>query len=163
MNVRLRLIRKEDYPLILAWRSNNLVYDGLYRQSLAQKPITWEEHLEWLKSRNADWRTFIAIYENRPVGVVTIGQLDHWSPEIGLYLGEITLWGKGIGTKMVQMGLAWLKDYSLSHPHIVACRTTILDDNIASKRVFEKCGFKCAGRARHKESWYVKMLEGQTD
>lgn len=158
MGIKLRLIQKEDYPLTLAWRSNKAVYDGRYQQFQNQKPLTWEEHIKWNESRNADWRSFIAIYEGRPVGVVTISQLDHWCPEIGLYLGEISLWGKGIGTEMLRRGIMWIQEYSLSQKYIVGCHTTILDSNSRAIRVFKKCGFKRIAVAREGESWYQRML-----
>jgi len=151
-------MRKEDYSLTLAWRSNNEIYEGFYQQSLAHKGLVWEDHVKWNESRNADWRRFIVIYDNRPVGVVTMSDLDHWCPEVGLYIGEVSLWGKGIGTKMLQKALEWIKEYSLSHAYIVGCRTTILNANIAAVKVFIKCGFKRTADARKGESWYQCMF-----
>ncbi|KKM13602.1 hypothetical protein LCGC14_1714650 [marine sediment metagenome] len=160
MDIKLRLVRKEDYPLTMAWRSNPDLYQGFYRQDA---PLTWEDHIAWHNSRNKDWRNFLAIYDGRTVGVVTIGQLDHWEPEVGIYVGEATLWGKGIGTKMMQKGIEWIQEYSLSHNHIQSVHTTILDSNLASIKLFEKCGFKRVSVARESESWYVRplRLEGE--
>ena len=93
MNIRLRLIQKEDYPLTLAWRSNPEIFRGFYQQSQSQKAVVWDEHVQWYESRNVDWRNFIVVFEDRPAGVVTIGQLDNWEPEIGVYIGELGLWG----------------------------------------------------------------------
>ena len=106
MMILLRDANKSDLPLIMAWRSNPLIYQGFYQQT---EPLRWEEHLAWWESRNKDWREFIIVLvedtEMRDVGVVTIGQLDHWSPEAGVLLGEVSLWGKGIGTQAVRGGI----------------------------------------------------------
>ena len=160
MEIKLRLVRKEDYSLTMAWRSNPDLYQGFYQQDA---PLTWEGHIAWHNSRNKDWRNFLAIYDGRPVGVVTVGQLDHWEPEVGVYVGETTLWGKGIGTRMMLKGIEWMQEYSLSHKHIQSVHTTILDSNLASIKMFEKCGFKRVGVAREGESWYVRplRLEGE--
>lgn len=154
--MNIRLATESDLPLMMAWRSNPLIYQGFYTQ---KSPLVWEEHVKWFRSRNSDWRTFIFELD-RPVGVITIGQLDHWSPEIGYYLGEISLWNKGIGTMMVQMGIDWVKFYSETHKHITHVHTTIKDDNIGSIRIVEKLGFKKVMEAREGESYWQKNLRG---
>ncbi len=90
----------------------------------------------------------------RDIGVVNIGQLDHWSPEIGVYLGEVTLWGKGYGKLSIELALEWLSNHGYKH-----CHTTILDSNERSIRLFESLGFKRLGDARQNESWYNRTLE----
>ena len=91
--ITLRQATQDDLRLMLAWRNNPQVYQGIYNQSVENRKLTWEEHTNWFASRNKDWRTFIIEYNGEPVGVVTIGQLDHWCPEIGYYVGEVSLWG----------------------------------------------------------------------
>ena len=156
MDIKFRAVCKEDYPLTMAWRSNPDIFQGFYQQNA---PLEWDRHNAWYDSRNRDWRNFLAIYNGRPVGVITIGQLDHWEPEIGVYLGEVTLYGKGIGTGMVQKAIEWIQEYELSHSHIQSIHTTVLDSNIASIKLFLKCGFKQVGMARKGESWYVRPLK----
>jgi len=95
---------------------------------------------------------------DRPIGVVTIGQLDHWSPEIGYFIGETTLWGKGLGTEAVQMGIEWIMEYSKTHRHISGIHTTIKDDNIGSIKLIKKLGFKKGMKARNGEHYYFRGL-----
>jgi len=160
MDIEFREVCKDDYPLTMAWRSNPDIFQGFYQQ---KAPLTWERHIAWYASRNKDWRNFMAIYDGRPVGVITIGQLDHWEPEIGVYVGEVTLHGKGIGTAMVQKAIEWLQEYTLDHSHIQSIHTTILDTNLASIKLFHKCGFRRVAVAREGESWYMRplRLEGE--
>jgi hypothetical protein len=82
-----------DIELIMAWRSDPDIYKGYYTQT---EPLKWEEHINWWNSRNKDWHQFMAIYEGRRIGWVCIGQMDHWSPEIGYTIGEKTLWGRAL-------------------------------------------------------------------
>ena len=85
--------------------------------------------------------------------MVNIGQLDHWSPEIGYFVGEVSLWGKGVGKEAVRQSLGWLKEYGKEYAH-----TTILDNNTVSIKLIESLGFKKFGKARECESWYQKKL-----
>lgn len=150
----LRLANESDLPLMMAWRSNPLVYEGFYQQD---KSLVWQEHLLWWHTRNRDWRTFIIMLQEgdglRPIGVVTIGQLDHWSPEIGFYVGEVSLWTRGIGREAVRLGLEYIKAYGCEYAH-----TTILDSNERSIRLMRSLGFEVFGTARPGESWYQKKL-----
>jgi len=148
--ILLRFATEADLPLMLAWRSQEKVYQGFYTQ---REPLKWEEHIHWFKGRNQDWVTFIIIYETRPVGVVVIGQLDHWSPEIGYYVGEVSLWGKGIGKEAVKSALSWIKSGGKEYAH-----TTILDNNKRSISLIKSLGFKKFGKAREGESWYQRKL-----
>jgi len=171
MQVLLREATETDLELMMAWRSNPLVYQGFYTQD---KPLTWEEHLNWWRSRNKDWRTFIiliqdqmthadisyedGLWRKRCVGVVNVGQLDHWSPEVGYYVGEVTLWGKGIGKEAVRLALEWIKNYGKDHTHITGIHTTIPDNNEKSIRLIKSLGFEYLGPARPGESWWQKKL-----
>jgi len=157
LNINLRPLRKDDLPLTLAWRNNKEVYDGFYQQS-QDRAIVWDDHVRWNKGRNSDWRTFIVMYEDRPVGLITIGQLDNWEPEIGVCIGELTLWGKGVGKEAVFCGTEWLREYAVEHEHIVATRATILDSNSRSIKLFISLGFERIASARRNESLYRKWL-----
>lgn len=146
MDIYLRPTIESDYLLTMAWRSNPDLYQGFYQQG---KPLKWEEHIAWYLSRNKDWRNFIIMFDDRPVGVVTIGQLDHWSPEIGYYIGETTLWGKGIGKEAVRLALEYIKGCGKDY-----CHTTILKTNQRSIRLVKSLGFEYMAEARKGELWF---------
>lgn len=146
----LREATPDDYELMLAWRSDPDIYQGFYQQT---EPLKWEEHIEWLNSRNNDWRTYMVVNDNRRIGVVTIGQLDHWSPEVGYYIGEKSLWGRGYGTEAVGLGLEAVKGFGR-----VNCHTTVLKNNKASLALLVRLGFSILGDAREGELWLTKRL-----
>ena len=150
MNVYLRPLTEADYPLTMAWRSNPLVYQGFYSQ---YESLKWEEHILWIRSRNSGWRNFVVMYNDRPVGVVTICQLDHWSPEIGYYIGEVSLWGRGIGKEAVRQGLQYIKNFGRDY-----CHTTVLNENTRSLKLLKSLGFKKMGEARKGEVWLTLKM-----
>ena len=96
---------------------------------------------------------FIIEHEGRRIGGVTLGQLDHWSPEIGYFIGEVTLWGKGLGKQAVEMAIAWLKEKGYKY-----CHTTVLNDNMRSRNLLESLGFTCMAEARPGEVWMQKCV-----
>jgi RimJ/RimL family protein N-acetyltransferase len=80
--------------------------------------------------------------EWRDVGVVNVSDLDD-VPEVGLFIGEVALWGRGIGTAGVNFAVDWLADQGYDR-----ARSRIMEDNDGSIRLFEKVGFEHVGPAR---------------
>lgn len=155
LQVSLREATEADLPLMLAWRNNPLIWKGFYTQSRANRHLSWDEHQSWWRSRK-NWRIFIVqvaydLYQ-RPVGVVSFGQLDHWAPEIGFYL-DISVWGQGIGKEAVRQGLEWLKNQGFT-----GCQTTVLESNEASIRLMKGLGFEILGPAREGELFVLKRF-----
>ena len=152
----LRDLEEKDYPLIMAWRSNPLVYSGFYSQ---KGPLEWKGHVKYHTTRNSDWRTFIIeVTEDdvtRPVGVLNIGQLDNWKPELGVWIGEVALWGRGIGMVALRYAIDWIKLRQYPYQVIGA---TILDNNERSIRLFKSMGFVRICKAREGESEYEYRL-----
>lgn len=151
----LREMTKADLPLVLAWRNNPLIWQGTYTQ---RSPIVWEDHKEWWESRNQDHHSFMVIlFENnyaREIGVLHISLLDYWSPEIGIIIGEVSLWDKGFGTEAFGLGYKWLKARGFKHTS-----TTVPKTNKRAIRMLEKLGFKYTCNARSEwELRYEKEL-----
>ena len=157
MGVTLRPATEDDLELMMAWRSNPLVYDGFYTQKAS---LTWEEHWKWFHNRGNWWKIFVIQYDDRvtrirDVGVVTVGQLEYWEPETGLYNGEVSLWGKGIAREALSQVFNILKQMGYKYT-----RTTILDTNERSKKLYLSLGYELIGPARPGESLYRKKLIG---
>lgn len=92
-------------------------------------------------------------FDCRPVGVVNLqGLNDTWMPQIGYYI-ETSVWGKGVATEAVRLALEYLRGKGYHR-----CFTTVLENNLASRRVLEKNGFTLLGPARPKElTYWVKL------
>ncbi len=152
--VLLREAQVSDAELILAWRSIPEVYHGLYTQRKENRVLTWAEHWKWWKTRYT-WKVFIIQVNDgettRSVGYVNLGQLDHWKPEVGLVIGETTLWGQGIAKQALLLAIEWLKGKGYKRVH-----TSILKDNEGSMKLFQSVGFNIVGEARDGE-WEVEL------
>lgn len=142
MDIAYRPATEGDLELMLAWRSNPEIYRNLYSQD---QPLEWGDHIEWWESRvnQRDW--IIMIHDRdrwRSIGVVNLTDLDTDLPELGVWIGEVSLWGNGLATEAIEFAIDWLREQDYTE-----ARARILDQNEASKRVFEKNGFYHSGPA----------------
>ena len=80
----------------------------------------------------------------RKVGSVNVTDLSSNAPEVGIFIGEITFMGKGIGKKSVSMIIEWLE--SLNYPKVVA---HISKQNIPSQKLFTSLGFVQCGEVHN--------------
>lgn len=147
--ITIRLATEDDWDFTQLLRNSS--YEGSYQQI---EPIPWGVHEKWNANRPTTWRNLIVEHTDketlrrRRVGIITVGQLEHWQPEIG-YIVNPTDQGHGFATEAVRLTIQWLRDSGYDH-----CHTSIKDDNLASIAVIKKNGFTHAGPAREGESWY---------
>lgn len=147
--IQLREATDDDILWWMQLRNIPEVYAGFYAQN---RPLEIIGHAKWWYSRNHDWRKYIIELDGERIGVLNIGQLDHWSPEIG-YAIHPDYWGKGYGKEAVKISLDKLKELGKDH-----CHTTVLKDNERSLRLLKSLGFTILGDAREGEVWLQKKL-----
>lgn len=152
-DVRIRKMRMKDLEIVMAWRSNPDLYIFFEVQ---KKPLTWDEHYNfWFNRKNRE--DYIIEYNDnghwRKVGNLNLSLLNREYPELGILVGEVTLHGKGVGSKAVALGLKRLK--KLGHTKSAA---SIHQDNKRSQKLFEKFGFKKVEESA-KSLWKKYLLE----
>ena len=157
--ITLRPATEADLPLMFKWRNQPEVYEGFYQQT---RPLTWGEHHNWWYSRPSSWMTFIL--ERMPetkeekgrvkdIGVINIGQMEHWSPELGWYMGDLNEWRKGYMKEALIQVMKFLKERGYEY-----CHTTIKMDNERSLHLAYRLGFEMLGGAREGEFWLTRNL-----
>ncbi|WP_338729870.1 GNAT family N-acetyltransferase [Haladaptatus sp. DJG-WS-42] len=136
-----RPLQLEDLELLLAWRSNPDIYKHFRNQKSA---LTWSDHLSWFGSRPIDRHDYIIEYNGRRVGSVNLTQDSY----VGVFIGEVDLWGEGIATEAVN----WVCQRHSREKYFAE----IHEDNIGSKQLFEKCGF-----TKHEcvDEWIIYQLD----
>ena len=141
----------DDLELILAWRSNPNIYKWFQNQS---KPLEWENHYNFWKNRvnRIDW---IIFYRERKIGVAYITDLSSQTPNVGLYIGELTLQNQGVGKKTMKEMICWAHS-----KNIKTLTATIHCDNKSSLHLFQKFGFNFEKFHDEEENWglYLKSL-----
>lgn len=126
----LRPTNEADLPLLLAWRHNQKAM-----QYFADGFETWEHHRQWFASLMPQVaESYMIILDERPVGEAHIMWRD--APDIGLYIGDLSIWGQGIGKQAISLLLANLR--ARYRGRVTA---TIHPNNFRSRMLFKQMGF----------------------
>ena len=144
----LRKFRMEDAEAVFAYASNEdtarfVSWEAHRTLDDTRRFLQWEldryqagQTSEWAVMEKADGRIIGSI------GVVDY-QEQHRSCEIGYALGR-EYWGQGIVAEALERVLRYLfEECDMNRIHAVCC-----EENLASARVLEKCGFACEGLQR---------------
>jgi len=139
--ISLRKITENDTSLILKWRNSQFVKNNF----VIREPLTEENQRNWMESVIAKEKAiqYIILSNNFPVGSVYIRDIDytHKKGEFGIFIGEKSFIGKGLGlfaTKEI-LKIAF-DDIKL---HRVYLR--VFTDNISAIKTYRKAGFTKEG------------------
>lgn len=148
--IYLRKITFEDTENIIRWRNSDAVRSHFIDQEL----FTAESHENWLKNfvmeGKADQLIICISGEDNPkntnhedyvpVGSVYIRDIDHThnKAEYGIFIGEDTARGRGIGTKTAKLMIRYC--FETLHLHRIFLR--VHADNTAAIKSYEKAGFE---------------------
>ncbi len=149
-HVRLRKLERADLALLHTWMNDRDVmawarFSPDHMISLAALEKEFEKELT---GEDRERTTFII--EDRkagePIGWCTARTWDrkHVSANIGIGLGDKSLWGKGYGSEAVSLLVGVLFDQQGWH----RLELYTLADNTRAIRSAEKCGFRICGRER---------------
>ena len=139
-NVNLRIVEKEDLPLLQEWW-NSLEFSGIYNPLVAQQSkADIEKQYEKLGSEK-QW-FLILRKDGSKIGFLGMGMgVFGWAIGYVLVPDER---GKGYCTEAVQLAV----DYLFLSKDIVRVQAETFTDNVASQRVLEKSGFQRDGTIR---------------
>lgn len=123
-----------DCDLYFAWANDPITRSMAFNK----EPIPYECHCKWFSSKveSKDAALYIFYSKEIPVGQVRF-DIDGNEAEIDISIDQGHR-GYGLGTKMLNQAIFW---FSIENPGITPVAEVLLE-NIASQRIFEKCGFK---------------------
>jgi RimJ/RimL family protein N-acetyltransferase len=149
-SLTLREVRAEDSPMLFAWRDHPLTR----AVSSNSAPLVREEHESWLDRVLADpaRRLLVGEIRGRPVGVIRFDFDMPDEAEVSLYL-DPGLHGCGLGPALLLAGEA------AADPALV--RATVLEENPASQRLFERCGYSRSGPTSFEKRRAVSLRRAQ--
>lgn len=111
-------------------------------------PVAHHQQVKWIENLPNDKSVFRAIIDvdGRAVGTIILSDIDmkNGNAEIHIKLADTCERGKGYGTDAVSALVSYA--FNELRLHCVYCR--IREDNIASQKLFEKCGFVKEGCLR---------------
>lgn len=155
-NLILRPISESDTPLIVRWRNSDFVRNNfLYRGEFTEKT-----HRHWLETKVANGEVVQFIIEQEengnqvPVGSVYLRDIDteNSCAEFGIFIGEESAIGKGIGTESASLML----DFAHNQLGLHRVFLRLLADNISAYKAYRKAGFVVEGIFRD-----MKKIDGK--
>ena len=144
----IREIEFVDSEMLVKWRSNPEITQFFFNP----EPLTLEKHLKWFEryTTNETRIDFIILEKesHMPVGTVGLQNIDMDSKQcsVAYMIGETSARGKGYAVEAIQEVCNFaFKEFSLQKIH-----AEIQEDNIASKKMVQKIGFKYQEAADYK-------------
>lgn len=141
--ITLREYKKSDIERLVLLANNYNV--SRYLVDTFPFPYTQQDADWWIKIGSKANGTVAKVIESRGefVGSVGITPQTGWKnhiAEIGYWIGE-AYWGKGITTEALKI----MTDYAIAKLKFKKLFAPVLEPNIASMKVLEKCGYKLEG------------------
>ncbi len=143
-HVIIRALEYDDLPHLWRWQNDRNVMDQMWIDPTSLRAVQKEFEDELGKDRQK--RFIIDDKESgRPIGVIWYYNLrENHSAEIGIYIGEPELHGKGLGADAVVTFLRFLFDVKNLH----RVGLSVSADNRRAVACYERCGFKHEGALR---------------
>ena len=136
--VTIRPITYDDTENIVKWRNSEYVNSRFIDRRL----FTKESHEAWLKTYVEAGKVaqFIILLNGEAVGSVYLRDidLDTKEAEYGIFIGEESARGKGVGTKSAKLILK----YAFEELGLKKIFLRVFKDNPGAVRSYEKAGFK---------------------
>lgn len=142
-NVSIRPITYDDTENIIKWRNSDFVREKFIYQGL----FTKESHENWMKNKveTGEVAQFIIVCDEKDVGSVYLRDidLDKKEAEYGIFIGEESALGLGIGTKSAEL----IIEYAFKTLKLEKLILRVHADNERAVRSYEKAGFKKNGKS----------------
>ncbi|MHA1410648.1 MAG: GNAT family N-acetyltransferase [Candidatus Odinarchaeia archaeon] len=152
--VKIEHLETDQFELLAEWLSNPKINCWLTSE---WRNRTVTRVLIAIAVRNPSNKWFLTRYNNKPCGLVALADLDTLdrTAMVWALLGESVLGGKGITSEALKL----LISYSFDHLGLASLYAWVMDGNIASLRMFEKAGFRRAGRIRSAACFDGKQVD----
>jgi len=150
--VTLRAATPDDAARLLEWAND----PATRAASFDRDPISWDDHVEWLAGvlADPDRRLWIAEEAGMPVGQVRIDREPDGAGVVSIGLADGAR-GRGLGSAVLRSGLG----AAAGTLGIIRARAVVRASNLASRRLFERAGFRAVAREPLADSPETLVLE----
>lgn len=136
--VLLRAIELDDADILRQMMNDEEIERMMWGYSF---PVAHHQQIKWIENLSNERSVFRAIIdvEGTAIGTIILSDIDmrNGTAEIHIKLAQISERGKGYGTDAVSALLSYA--FNELRLNCVYCR--VKEDNIASQKMFQKCGF----------------------
>jgi UDP-2,4-diacetamido-2,4,6-trideoxy-beta-L-altropyranose hydrolase len=136
MKIRIRLADEMDCLDVWLWRNHVKARNF----SFNKKGIDYKKHTKWFLEIMSDERAKIYIAENKKkekIAQIRFTLYNTYTSYISISLNP-NYYGKGLGSKIIERATS---HYLTENPYVREVRAEVLEENLASKRAFEKAGY----------------------
>jgi RimJ/RimL family protein N-acetyltransferase len=162
--VYLRLIEPSDCSeRYLGWLLDPQVNRFLETRWTEQTPSTIEEFVGAMRASPDDYLFAIVHRESdRHIGNIKVGAINrvHKHCEVGYFIGDREMWGKGIATEAIRLAT----EFSFERLGMHRVQAVVDVDNPASAKALERVGYSKEGTLREKlffdGRWNDQLLYG---
>ena len=142
ISVEIRPLELKDAYISVDWRNNTKIWETTVNKP--NRLITIDDELNWmrkvLEEKNSE--RFAIIADNNYVGNVQLTDIKGDSSYFGIFIGNLTFWGKGVGYKATELVLQFgFEKLELNKVHL---RVKI--ENFSAIKIYRKIGFKETSR-----------------
>lgn len=137
-SIKIRPLAIDDYSIVLNWSKdeNFCLVNGWESNRSDEELYKW-----WLHCVNNVSKDFIRMgieYNDKLIGYADLACIKGNTAEIGIAIGDSTLWGKGIGF----YSTIRMMDYATKKLGVTIFNAETHEVNIRSRKMIEKIGFK---------------------
>lgn len=155
--VLLRPLASTDLRRCVKWFSDPEVIYFLGRNA----PVTMAEEERWFRDyeRRTDEQIFAIEVEGNHIGNLGLHKIDrvHRKADVGIVIGEPTLWSKGYGTEAMRVALG----YAFDVLGLNKVSLDVLEYNVRAIHTYERLGFQREGLHRedvYKDGRFVNVM-----
>jgi [ribosomal protein S5]-alanine N-acetyltransferase len=140
--IKLRPIASSDYDAVLKWSQNETfcLANQWERNQDCHEVYSW-----WMKCVTNTSKSFIRMgieYDGKLIGYTDLANISNDSAELGIAIGESSLWGKGIGFEAAQQTF----EFASANLGIEVFEAETHETNIRSRKMLERIGFEEVSR-----------------
>jgi len=134
-----RKLKKSDLKKLVKFRNKKIIWKLTGGGGFSKK-VTINDEIAWFKKVNKKKnRLNLAIcLEEKYIGNIYFTDIKKSSAEFHIFIGENSLWGKGIGSKSMILSLDFLR----INLDIKKIYLKVKKENTSAIKLYKKCGFK---------------------
>lgn len=138
--ITMRPAEASDADTLFAWRNDPITQAC----SRSTAPVMREDHAKWMKFNvEQGYPTHMVMMAETNIGTVGVVRFDNRREDVMTYDVSITMApqhrGKGLSVSVLSEAMSWMADYTV--------HAEVRQDNTASRRLFEHCGFEEISRS----------------
>ncbi|QGM31319.1 GNAT family N-acetyltransferase [Bacillus sp. N3536] len=136
-SIKIRNLSIDDYEVVLNWSKDDIFCsaNGWEKNRSEEELYRWWLHC--ISNKSEDFVRMGIELKERLVGYADLACIKDNTAELGIAIGESTLWGKGIGTNSILC----MMDYASKKLGITIFNAETHEENIRSRKMLEKIGF----------------------